>query len=346
MSIFADWHHDVIRVKVTSTDDSKFSAKIYSQNWRNVSRPIVRGEIQPIGACLGEFGVPANITRQQDTTVQTQAPELMWYRRNPERTIVQATMEQQLLPQSALYNQQTGKQLDILANNTFGVLVQAAGASRFSKLDNIGNALHTVSPESSLELQISANVEQTTSVAVWQDHLRAKAAAAAKVSFNDALTAHAAHWAAIWARSWMDTGAQPGSEAYNQSLGIALGRYVNLCQGRGKTPTHFTGGIFFDAHISGYDYDYRSWGAAYWWQNTRFAYDAMIADGDFDHLSPMMDMYVNQLSVSQALVKQYYHHEGAKFYETTLPWGATVPAPSQINVNRQKFESQSDWNSH
>lgn len=85
----------------------------------------------------------------------------------------------------------------------------------------------------------------------------------------------------------------------------------------------------------------------YWWQNTRFAYDAMIADGDFDHLSPMMDMYVNQLSVSRALVKQYYHHEGAKFYETTLPWGATVPAPSQfINGIRQNCGNQSDWSSH
>lgn len=37
-----------------------------------------------------------------------------------------------------------------------------------------------------------------------------------------------------------------------------------------------------------------------------------------------MDMYVDQMSVSRALVRQYYHHDGVKFYETTLPWGATV----------------------
>jgi hypothetical protein len=272
---------------------------------------------------------------------------------------VQATMEQQLLPQSALHNQETGKQLDILANNTFGVLVQAVGASRLSKVSSNGNALKTIAPESCLELQIVAHVDQTTSAALWEQQVRGKATGAANVSFNDALTAHATHWGAIWARSWMDTGAQSGTEAYNQSLGIALGRYVNLCQGRGKTPTHFTGGIFYDAHIGGNDYDYRSWGAAYWWQNTRFAYDAMIADGDWDHLagrlndalyfafsvneygaqsdgtvglhtemlafaSAMMDMYVDQMSVSRALVKQYYHHKGVKFYETTLPWGATV----------------------
>lgn len=70
------------------------------------------------------------------------------------------------------------------------------------------------------------------------------------------------------------------AEAYNQSLGIALGRYVNLCQGRGKTPTHLTGGIFYqaeagqpgiDPHHARYDYDYRVWGTPCWWQNTRFA---------------------------------------------------------------------------
>ena len=61
---------------------------------------------------------------------------------------------------------------------------------------------------------------------------------------------------------------------------IALGRYVNLCQGRGETPTHFTGGIFttFNSQsksaASTYatfdSFDYRSWGSAYWWQNTRY----------------------------------------------------------------------------
>ena len=264
VSIYADWHHDVTRVKVTITDGSKFSAKIYSQNWRNASRPIVGGELQPLNACPGEFGHPENVTRKADTTVLPKGPELLWYRRNPARTIVQATMEQQLLPQAALHNKATGKQLDILSNNTFGVLVQAAGATRLSKLDGSGGtALQTTAKSSTLELMVSANVEQTASAEVWEAQVRAKAASAATLSFDDALTAHAAHWAKIWARSWMDTGAEFGSEAYNQTLGIALGRYVNLCQGRGKTPTHFTGGIFFQAHIDGFDYDYRTWSAPY-----------------------------------------------------------------------------------
>jgi hypothetical protein len=34
--------------------------------------------------------------------------------------------------------------------------------------------------------------------------------------------------------------------------------------------------------------------------------------------------YTDQMTVSEALVRSYYKHDGVKFYETTLPWGATV----------------------
>ena len=138
--------------------------------------------------------------------------------------------------------------------------------------------LETVGTTGVLELQISAHVAQTGSAQEWTEQLRAKAAKAAAVPYESALEAHAAHWTAIWQRSWFDTLADPGTDSYNQSLGIALGRYVNLCQGRGKTPTHFTGGIFYQASkgesgidpaYSHYDYDWREWSAPYWWQNTR-----------------------------------------------------------------------------
>eukprot|EP01047_Picozoa_sp_COSAG01_P019997 COSAG01_NODE_1129_length_11575_cov_19.751917_7_plen_1038_part_00 len=334
LEIWVDWIHDVTRIRLNTTDGSAFGARVVSQNWRNVTRPIVGDELQPMGLCLGEFGIAENITRQKDTTVESSG-ELLWYRRNPERTVVTATMEQQLLPLSALHNPVTGKQLDILSNNTFGLLVQSSASSpvELHSVGTGGTVLETSETTGMLELQISAHVAQTPSAQTWMAQLRAKAAKAAAVSYETALQAHAAHWAAIWQRSWFDTLAEPGTDSYNQSFGFALGRYVNLCQGRGKTPTHFTGGIFYqaakgesgiDPQYNRYDYDWRSWGAPYWWQNTRFAYDPMISDGDFDHLAPLFDMYTDQMTVSEALVKRYYKHSGAKFYETGEPWGATV----------------------
>ena len=89
--------------------------------------------------------------------------------------------------------------------------------------------------------------------------------------------------------------------------------------GPGDTPTHFTGGIFttFNSQsksaASTYatfdSFDYRSWGSAYWWQNTRFAYDPMLGDGDYEMMRPLFDLYARQLPTAQALVKSYYKHE-------------------------------------
>ena len=64
----------------------------------------------------------------------------------------------------------------------------------------------------------------------------------------------------VWAG--LHTTAPPLSELWNHTAGAVLGRYVNLCQMGGDTPSHFTGGIrTFDSHDSfePYSYDYRDW---------------------------------------------------------------------------------------
>jgi len=43
--------------------------------------------------------------------------------------------------------------------------------------------------------------------------------------------------------------------------------------------------------------------------------------GDFDMMRPLFDMYARMLPGNEALVKQYYHHDGAYFQETTPFWG-------------------------
>jgi hypothetical protein len=98
---------------------------------------------------------------------------------------------------------------------------------------------------------------------------------------------------------------------------------------RGDTPSHFTGGIFtFDSHDSfdSLSYDQRAWGGAYWWQNTRFAYDPLLADADHEQLMPLFELYTGMLPVVEAQARSYYKHEGAKFYETAHVWGAAMMA--------------------
>jgi hypothetical protein len=342
VEVFVDWLNDVTRVQVNSTDGSSFAVKVSTFLWRNQTTPVCTGGRKGQFAQTGSVCMPIDICPDPsgdgmsfaaDTIVDSAAPELLWYRRNPAWTSVDASLVQQLLPSVAEGSR------DNLGNNTFGVLVsQAASASGGSRLrkgtDGAAAALQSGST-SVFEVVITAHVNQSSSAEAWQAQLRTKATAAgAIVSHADARAAHAAAWRAIWARSWMYSDAPPGSEQYNNSMTIALGRYVNLCQGRGDTPTHFTGGIFttFNQDSKGasgvyasFDsYDYRSWGSAYWWQNTRFAYDPMLGDGDYETMAPLFNLYALQLPAVQALVRKYYKHGGAKFYETATPQGTTV----------------------
>ena len=42
---------------------------------------------------------------------------------------------------------------------------------------------------------------------------------------------------------------------------------------------------------------------------SRFAYDPMLGDGDYEMMRPLFDLYARQLPTAQALVKSYYKHE-------------------------------------
>jgi alpha-L-fucosidase 2 len=326
VEVFVDWLSDVTRVQVNSTDSSTFAANISTWLWRNQTTPVCEGTLcMPIDICP----TPTDSMRfAADTIVDSTSPELLWYRRNPARTSVDASLAQQLLPS------ETEGSRDTLGNNTFGMLIsQPPGTVGGNELHKGTDGTLQSGRTNSITVMISAHVNQTSSAQAWQDQLRGKMASAEAISHADARVAHATAWRAIWTRSWMHSDAPPGSEQYNNSMTIALGRYVNLCQGRGDTPTHFTGGIFTtfnqdskgDGQYSTFSsYDFRSWGSAYWWQNTRFAYDPMLGDGDYETMAPLFDLYSMQLPTVQALVKAYYKHDGAKFYETATPQGTTV----------------------
>lgn len=113
LQLFADWNADVIRIRLTAEGNT--TAKIVTRNWRNVSRYIgdcskMVGEKQSNaackemsdgGACFGQHGLPSVVSIRPDTVVDSPDGELMWYRRNPPSTIVDASMKQQLLNGSA-----------------------------------------------------------------------------------------------------------------------------------------------------------------------------------------------------------------------------------------------------
>ena len=86
-----------------------------------------------------------------------------------------------------------------------------------------------------------------------------------------------------------DTTLQTKNETFAITQAYQLQRYMNACAGRGGLPIKFNGSIFTvdvdesmgKRNLTGYDADFRDWGANYWFQNTRLPYYSMLYSGDF-----------------------------------------------------------------
>ena len=96
-------------------------------------------------------------------------------------------------------------------------------------------------------------------------------------------------------------------ETYVVSRAYALQRYINACAARGAYPIKFNGSIFTVAHEGKpHDADYRQWGPAYWWQNTRMPYMGMCTSGDVEMTDSLYKMYCQDLLE--------YHRHRAKIH--------------------------------
>jgi hypothetical protein len=104
---------------------------------------------------------------------------------------------------------------------------------------------------------------------------------------------------------------------------------MNACAGRGGLPIKFNGSIFTvdvdesmgKRNLTGYDADFRDWGANFWFQNTRLPYYSMLYSGDFELIKPLFKMYTSALPLAKYRTQKYFNHEGAYFPETMTPWG-------------------------
>ena len=107
------------------------------------------------------------------------------------------------------------------------------------------------------------------------------------------------------------------------SRGYTIQRWINACGGRGAYPIKFNGSIFVVENTDNrhYDADFRLWGGAYWFQNTRLCYWPMLAAGDFDLLQPLFSFYFKALPIRELAAQTYYGHGGAFFPETITIWG-------------------------
>jgi alpha-L-fucosidase 2 len=138
----------------------------------------------------------------------------------------------------------------------------------------------------------------------------------------EARPAHEAWWSAFWQRSWIRVSGDAAAEAVTR--GYTLQRYLLACAGRGNFPIKFNGSLFT---VMGRDKgrvftpDWRRWGGAYWFQNTRLAYWPMIMAGDAEMARPLFRMYREALPLARARTRMHHDLDGAVMPETMTPWG-------------------------
>ena len=106
--------------------------------------------------------------------------------------------------------------------------------------------------------------------------------------------------------------------------GYNLQRYAIACQARGEYAPKFNGGIFtVDPGFAGINLspDYRRWGDAYWFQNTRLIFHPMLMAGDFDLMEPLWKLYSRIRPLAEARSTSWYQSQGSWIPETMTPFG-------------------------
>jgi hypothetical protein len=242
---------------------------------------------------------------------------VVWCHRNV-RSVWENTLGHQGLGEMA------GRLADPLLGRTFGASLGGEGFAPRG-LD----VLRSREPMRRFVLAVDVLAVQAAGVADWQAHLAATGRS--RTPAERAWGGHAAWWERFWQRSWIEVDGDEQARTVTQ--GYRLQRYMNACAGRGAQPIKFNGSIFTVdgtlAQLGGhgpasFDPDYRMWGGAYWFQNTRLIYWPMLACGDLDLMEPLFGMYRQCLELARERTRRYFGHDGAFFPETMTFWGTYI----------------------
>jgi hypothetical protein len=262
------------------------------------------------------FAYPVFI--EPDTVVKGRKNSIVWYHRNKvgEHSIWEKTLRVQGLEGFV------AKSADPLRDLTFGALVEGDGLVNKSPV-----LLHSAEPTKRVDISVFPLTAQTETEADWIEKVESRALDNRRKSEKQVLAEHKEWWNQFWERSWIYVDSRASGDAFIVGRGYILQNWITACGGRGNRPIRFNGSIFTVDGIqnnNGINYgpDYRAWGSAYWWQNTRLPYWSMAVSGNYDMMRPLFKMYMDAMPLARYRNKKYYGFEGAYFPETMYFWGA------------------------
>jgi alpha-L-fucosidase 2 len=314
LTVWVDANRPVIHVEASSDKPVHLTAAL--ELWRTKARTAAAYEEASIYELSGG---PEPAVIDPDTVRPAQANRLLWYHRNERSCYPGAFRNQHLEALLARFP-------DPLLHRTFGGVMSGPGLAAVSDV-----ALKSTRAAVRHRLSIYALTAQTGTPREFEDRLLSLARRTATADIEVAREQHRRWWQAFWDRSSIDvTSPTAPDEALTVSRGYALSRWMSACAGRGSLPLKFNGSLFtVDAEVTDprtkerhvVDADYRAWGGNFWFQNERLLYWPLLASGDFDLMEPWFAMYRKALPVTREIIRTYYGHAGAFFYETMFFWG-------------------------
>jgi hypothetical protein len=307
LRVWVDANHPVVQIDLQSP--TPLAAEVILENWRTAPRLLDRKAGAEQESHSAAYNRPEKNRVNPDVILPHAAAEIAWCHHNTESQW-RANLELTGLA-SEIANGS-----DPILNRAFGAVVRANGMAAASD-----TVLKTTQPAANLSIRVFPLTHFAHSPELW----RAGAQASADKVTADTparFAAHQAWWQEFWNRSWIDISSADPKEAETArrvTKAYDLQRFVTACAGRGALPIKFNGSLFTVNQV--FDADYRRWGGAYWWQNTRLPYWSMLYSGDYDLMLPLFKMYKNALPLRQAATRKYYGHEGAFYPETMYFWG-------------------------
>jgi hypothetical protein len=317
--------------------------------WVDVFRPVIHVEIngkQPVSVKAGyetwrfedfipvesqffsnsfrknskEFGI--DIKTYKDMVEPSPGGIVFYHRNRPDiEDIFDVTVRLEGLEQvkNEIYNP--------VRHRTFGGYLQGGNlkyagvtSGRYLDTDYKSYNMESAKPAKSHRLEIGLHTEQSADIDGWKNGLaqiRQAAAATAKTARSATLD----WWKQFWNRSHIFIGGNETDEQWQVARNYQVFRYQLACNGYGKYPTKFNGGLFtFDPSLINENNkgtpDHRNWaGSDLVAQNQRLVYWPMLKSGDSDMMESHFDVYLRALKNAELRSKVYWNHAGACFTE-------------------------------
>jgi alpha-L-fucosidase 2 len=299
---WVDAHAPVVRLVITGRAD--FQLAVTAESWR---RDRVIDDPEELASFVRQ-AVPFETAHETpDDILQPGGDAIAWCHHNRHSTWA-ANLGHQYLDAWARDHAAD----DPLIHRTFGCLISGADLHRVGGLTLAGEG------RKSYNIAVVTACEQVPR----PDDLLA-ALRLVRTDRDNARSAHEAWWAAFWQRSWIRITGDAAADAVTQ--GYALQRYLFACSGRGRFPIKFNGSLFTVAgRHKGRTFtpDFRRWGGAYWFQNTRLAYWPLVMAGDGDMVEPLFAMYRDCLPLARARTQAHHALPGVVMPETITFWGS------------------------